>query len=149
MSKRRIPWTLIVIVILLAIGYVAVHLSQGRRFPYEQIRIGMTESQLVELFRRPPDCLCRYRNARILYYSRGGLGDKWPENADVTVTDKTRIPWVYGCAQVLIGPDRTVHAFTWNGEDVKVRTISGDFQGSGLGKLDNSVLEGLCRDTAR
>lgn len=78
MSKRRVPWTLIVIVILITIGYASVRVRAGWRFlvPYEQIRIGMTESQFIELFGRPPDCACQYQNARIPYYSRGGLGDK-------------------------------------------------------------------------
>jgi len=67
----------------------------------------------------------------------------------VRAADKTQIPWVCGCAQVLMGPDGIVHAFAWNGEDVKVHPVFGDFQRSGLSDLDNGVLESLCGSTTR
>lgn len=48
-----------------------------------------------------------------------------------------------------MGPDGIVHAFAWNGEDVKVHPVFGDFQRSGLSDLDNGVLESLCGSTTR
>jgi hypothetical protein len=78
---------------------------------------------------------------RILYFFRQGPfagpnkhGDR-EEPLPLEVTDRRQIPDIYDSFQILVGSDGKVSAIAWNGEDLHVHTIRGDFSGDNVSKL--------------
>lgn len=157
---------LLLAVFLVALGFwAASHYLPGRVFyrHYESLAVGQTEAQVQEIFGREPDYSYAYRNARILHYFRNGL---FPGNLPVRINDEpmlstvdgetvhtpprelptrfdahTDIPYVYASAQIMIGKDGLVKAFTCNGEADVVHTVDGGVPGSHLSDLEESFFD--------
>jgi len=168
-KKRTLADCLVLLllsVFLLAVGLLgASHYLPGRVFyrHYDSLAVGQTEAQVREIFGREPDYSYAYRNARILHYFRNGL---FPGNLPVRINDEpmlstvdgetvntpprelptrfdahTDIPYVYASAQIMIGEDGLVKAFTCNGEAEVVHTVAGDVPGTHLSVLEESFFD--------
>jgi hypothetical protein len=112
---------------------------------YEQLRPGMTRTEVEQLFERPPDYVCRFRDATLIYYRRGMFTDAKAGNKPLprTISHRENIPILYGNAQLLFNRRGNLVAYTLNGETDKIVTKSEKYPGSVLQTLDDETLDRL------
>ncbi len=105
----------------------------------------MSHLEVRELFDRPPDHVCVYRELEIAYYSRGGLSAKNPNARSLSASaqSKEEIAWWYDAVQLLFNKEGKLIAFAWNGEGLVIKTMEGQFPGGSLQALDDEVLQKL------
>ena len=126
---------------ILGIGFVVYVKSLPPR-PDQQLEIGMSESEIHEIFGSPPDFWCRYRTYRICYYEgHGRFSSSFDDvvlEQGATVESLEELPDIYDAVQLAIDANGRLYAHTVIGEVYEVRTARGNVKGSTFAKLDDS-----------
>lgn len=136
---------------MLAFGLftMVVYHSPGNRFmrKYGSLELGMSESDVNNLFGKSPEYTCNFKSHRICYYVRPMIPGVSPEidpqdyPPDKQVANHAKIPYIYAAAQMAFDPDGRLSAYTLNGETMEIVSTKGRVKGSHFKKLDESVFE--------
>ena len=129
------------------VGYVAYKWhdnSPGRQFnrAYGHLELGMDEDDVHNLYGKPPDFFCYYREYRICYYLSSGMFAGSLEDVEIeqgaTVEMLEELPYFHAAVQVAFDGSGHLHAYTWNGETYTVETFRGAVSGARFAQLDDS-----------
>ena len=125
------------------------YLSPGNRFSrsYAQLRVSMTQAEVKQTFDREPDYICGYKNMQVLYWVRDRHElERFANTLPSRLEKVDDLPDIYSAAQILVGPDGLVAAFTWNGESMWIQSTIGERHGPNLTVLPETFwkeLEGI------
>lgn len=130
--------------LLVVVAGIALYNSSVWRYgrAYSQLQLGMSKSQVRDLFDRKPDFECKLRSSDIWYIRAPDFlaGDFSDINDPSGSTFKTtnELPDVYDHVQLAFDSDDRLHAFTWIGETYTVESRIGSTPGSHFNVLADS-----------
>lgn len=112
------------------------NLSDGRTFlrKYNQLKLGMSKSDVLHLFGVKPDYECRLGKLDIWYIRDCGFFSRsFPTNVPergFEYDSASDLPDTFGYVQIAFDREDSLFAFTWIGESYSVESRLGTFRGS-------------------
>ena len=142
--NSKLAIAIICLITTVAIGYIVIVDSPGRRFgrAYGQLELGMSKNKVRALFSAEPEFECRLRSSDIWYIrAPDDLAGNF-ENVDIqsgsNVNSTSELPDVYDHVQLAFDSEDRLHAFTWIGETYTVESTTGSTRGSHFNLLPDS-----------
>jgi len=143
-NRRRLIRWLTVATLLTVVAGFALYNSPGWRHSraYNKLQLGMSKSQVRDLFKREPEYECKLRASDIWYirapdFLAGDFSDV-DDPSGSTFTSTTELPDVYDHVQLAFDVEDQLHAFTWIGETYTVESTVGSTRGSHFNVLADS-----------
>ena len=117
---------------------------------YEQLRPGMTFSQVQNVFGRSPEYTCKYKDAKFVYYlpptgSLQFIKGKKPnlKTLPASVQTTKQIPYIYESAQLAFNSKGILSAYTLCGDELNIHTSKGNYRGNFVPHLNAAVIKQL------
>ena len=150
-TNRTRTIAIVAVCLLIATAWITLRNSPGPRFGrvYQQITLGMSKTQVQNLFDREPDFECRLGSSDIWYIrAPDSLAEDFFVKADrakagipsgSTVKSTSELPDMYDHVQLAFDSNDRLHAFTWIGETHTVESTNGSMPGSHFKVLAEST----------
>lgn len=109
-------------------------------------QFGMTENQAASLFGREPIGKFELWGGQVLYFEDpmyANPPDSYARYFTGPANDMNDIPDIYSSAQLLFNRQGQLVAFTRNGEEVEIHTVTGDYPGANVRSLRTDVFRDL------
>lgn len=132
---------------LLAALLMGCSLSEGRTFlrKYNQLKLGMSKSDVLQLFGVKPDYECRLGEFDVWYirdcgfFTREFPTSEYVHGAEYELASE--LPDTFGYVQLAFDSEGSLYAMTWIGETYSVESRLGAVRGSHFKELPSEAFD--------